>query len=299
MNKEMIGTLDFSEFYINESSIYSIKASNGKYIGITNDGVVRPNRINVDAQERFKIEKNDDGTYSLLSLSNSRYIGCHNSNKPTLLAINTTKGEMEKFSIIANSDSTVSFKSNFDSKFVSNEKNELLTSKSPTIGDLEKFRISKIEVNKETSGDINFTDFLINGKSVYAIKSFANNQYLSATNNGNSPLKACSIEVTKCEKFLIEKNDDGTYSLKALCNSKYVCAEEAGLSPLIASRKSNGEWGHEWTRFNIFVNNDGTVSFQSMANSKYVCTEGGAHHPLIANRNWIGPWEKFNIYKIE
>ena len=297
LNQEMIGSLNFNDFYINESSIYTIKDSNGKYVGVSNNGNLRANRINVDSQERFSIVKNDDDSYSLLSLYNSKYISFSDPAKQEN-ALVATKSNYEriKFNIIPNSDSTVSFKIFQTSNYVTSYNDELFSYKG-SIQDSEKFRISKLEVSKDTSGDLNFTDFVINPKSIYGIKSLENDLYVSATNNGNSPLKASAREIGKCEKFQIEKHDDGTYSLKALCNGKYVCAEQAGASPLIASRKSSGEWCYEWARFYIFLNVDGSVSFRAMVNGLYICTEGDSWHPIIANRAWIGPWEKFNLVK--
>jgi hypothetical protein len=300
LNQEMIGSLNFSDYYINESCIYSIKDFHGKYVGVDNNGKLNANRINVDLPERFKIRKNTDGSYSFLSLFNSKYISFPERNRANQHLVTTkieNPNQMEKFNIISNFDGTVSFKLFEYPNYVTSYKDYLI-SNVELIQDSEKFRISKLQIKKDTIGDLSYSDLVINPKSVYGIKSFYNNLYVSATNNGNSPLKSSSREIGMCEKFQIEKYGNGTYSLKALCNGKYVCAEEAGKSPLIASRKTSDDWNYEWTRFYIFLNVDGTVSFRAMANDLYICGEGNSWHPIVANRSWIGVFEKFNLYKV-
>jgi hypothetical protein len=129
------------------------------------------------------------------------------------------------------------------------------------------------------------------GSGGYALRSRANNLYVSAPNNGTSALIASSSTVGTTERFDLVDLGGGNVALRARVNNQYVCAENAGAANLIANRAAVGSW----ETFRRVNNADGTVSFQATVNSKYVVAENGGAAPLIANRDAIGPWEEFDL----
>ncbi len=124
-----------------------------------------------------------------------------------------------------------------------------------------------------------------------ALKAHANNKYVCAESDGNSPLIANRTAVGAWEKFYVVNNSDGTKSLVSYWNGKYVCAESGGNNPLIANRGAIGSW----EKFHFSNNSDGTTSLKANANNKYVCAESKGSESLIANRGAIGSWEKFYV----
>jgi type 1 glutamine amidotransferase len=75
-----------------------------------------------------------------------------------------------------------------------------------------------------------------------ALRSKANNMYVCAENNGNSPLIANRAAVGLWETFTRVDNGDGSVSFRAQVNGRYVVAENAGAAPLIANRTAIGPW---------------------------------------------------------
>ncbi|GAA4258852.1 glycosyl hydrolase family 95 catalytic domain-containing protein [Dactylosporangium darangshiense] len=129
------------------------------------------------------------------------------------------------------------------------------------------------------------------GTGGVALRSRANNLYVSAPNNGTSPLIASASTIGAAERFTLVDLGGGNVAIRAQVNNQYVCAENAGAQSLIANRASAGSW----ETFRRINNADGSVSFQATVNSKYVTAENGGAAPLIANRDAIGPWEQFDL----
>jgi hypothetical protein len=75
-----------------------------------------------------------------------------------------------------------------------------------------------------------------------ALRSKANNMYVCAENNGNSPLIANRAAVGLWETFARVDNGDGSVSFRAQVNGRYVVAENAGAAALIANRTAIGGW---------------------------------------------------------
>lgn len=129
------------------------------------------------------------------------------------------------------------------------------------------------------------------GSGGYALRSRANNLYVTAPNGGASPLIASASTVGTAERFDLVDLGGGNVALRARVNNQYVCAENAGAQSLIANRASAGSW----ETFRRVDNSNGTVSFQATVNSKYVVAENGGAAALIANRDAIGTWEQFDL----
>ncbi|HVK22390.1 MAG TPA: ThuA domain-containing protein [Actinokineospora sp.] len=126
----------------------------------------------------------------------------------------------------------ISLKAKVNSKYVSadNAGASALIANRATIGPWEKFdRIN-----------------LAGGK--VALRSYANNKFVSAA-NATTSLIANHATIGATSSFGLITNTDGTVALTA-SNGKYVCAENAGGSALIANRGAIGNW----ERFFLTVN---------------------------------------------
>ena len=77
---------------------------------------------------------------------------------------------------------------------------------------------------------------------IVALKSAANNQYVTAPHFGRDSLIANSHIIGTEQRFEMKYYHDGKVSFRALVNGKLVCAEAAGAHPLIASRDAVGQW---------------------------------------------------------
>jgi alpha-L-fucosidase 2 len=127
---------------------------------------------------------------------------------------------------------------------------------------------------------------------VIHLQSEANGLWVSATNNGNSPMIANKPTPAYAESLRVVDAANlygyGYVALQAQVNNKYVTATNASSS-LIPSGNSIGQQ----QIFHWNDNDDGTVSFRSLATGLFVCAENAGAAPLIANRTSTGPWEKF------
>jgi len=75
-----------------------------------------------------------------------------------------------------------------------------------------------------------------------ALKSVANNLFVTADPTGAAPLLANAPSAGLAQTFQWTDNGDGTISLRALVNEMDVCAESAGAAPLINNRINTGPW---------------------------------------------------------
>ncbi|EFM08495.1 glycoside hydrolase family 5 [Paenibacillus curdlanolyticus YK9] len=123
-----------------------------------------------------------------------------------------------------------------------------------------------------------------------SLQAKANNQYVTAENNGAAPLVANRTAVGTWEKFIMVTNADGTVSFLSLANNKYVSADLNNNGRLIAQAQGIAAW----EKFRKFTNADGTLSFQSVANNLYVSADLNVNM-LIANRTSISGWEAFVV----
>ncbi|HEV7962710.1 MAG TPA: PQQ-dependent sugar dehydrogenase [Actinoplanes sp.] len=96
--------------------------------------------------------------------------------------------------------------------------------------------------NKATAGATEQFDVIDLGSGNIALRSRANNMYVTADNAGAQPLIANRAAVGPWETFALIRNADGSESLRAAANNMYVVAESAGAQPLIANRTAIGAW---------------------------------------------------------
>lgn len=124
---------------------------------------------------------------------------------------------------------------------------------------------------------------------IVALKSLANNLYVSADNNGANPLIANKPTVGLSEKFKIIDAGNGNIAIQSLANNKYVTADKASVSPLIASGETVGE-------NQVFFETDGgngSVSMKAKINNFYVNADNAGASPLIAKMTTNGLWRTF------
>ena len=126
--------------------------------------------------------------------------------------------------------------------------------------------------------------------NLVALKALVNNNYVSADNEGSSPLIANRQVVGTWETFERVDLGNGNIALKSLANNKYVCAENAGASQLIARSDTIGTW----ETFQV-VNISGGIALKSAANGQYVSADNFGESPLIAKQSVASTWETFII----
>ncbi|MBQ9886318.1 MAG: RICIN domain-containing protein, partial [Lachnospiraceae bacterium] len=104
----------------NDDRTYAIKASANNLLACAenygNDPVVARTQGNAQEWEQFKIVWNNDGTVSLLSMANNKYLS--ETTAKTLIAQASSIGNTEKFDIRPLGDSTYSIKSVSSGKYV-------------------------------------------------------------------------------------------------------------------------------------------------------------------------------------
>ena len=92
------------------------------------------------------------------------------------------------------------------------------------------------------------------------------------------------------DRYVLQRNGDGTVSLRSERNQKWVAADQnldATGPPLIANRSGVGTW----ERFDWIDNGDGTFSLRAKVNGKYIMRE--SNDQLRARGGSIGTEDKF------
>lgn len=122
----------------------------------------------------------------------------------------------------------------------------------------------------------------------------ANQQIVSAENQGNDQLVADRTTAGDWELFEWITNSDGTVSLKSKINNKYVTADVNTGGALIAKATTI----QQWEKFNRVDLGDGTIALQALANNLYVTCDLNNGGKLVASRNSVGgAWEAFRVNK--
>jgi hypothetical protein len=173
-----------------------------------------------------------------------------------------------------------------------------------------------------------------NNDGTVNLKARSDNDWVTAENDGKSPLIANRGAPGPWETFYLIHNPDGSVSFRAYNNQHIVTAENAGASALIANRTAIGPWeefdlvydtvpvsfrAHAnndivtadnagtsplianrtaiggWETFDLIQNSDGSISLRAHANGDIVTADNAGTSPLIANRTAIGPWEEFGL----
>jgi predicted chitinase len=123
------------------------------------------------------------------------------------------------------------------------------------------------------------------------IKSAFNNQFVSADNQGASPLVANRGTAQEWETFNVINNSDGTISFQAVANNKYVTADLNQETKLIARATEI----QAWEKFRKIDRGNGKIALQAVANNLYVSADLSNGAVLYANRPSASGWEEFFI----
>lgn len=241
--------------------------------------------------EKFTIVNNGDGTFSLRSGANNKYVCAVIDESSQLLARSSAINTWEKFILYKIKEGEYAIKSVANGKFVQANLNSnavLYASASSVAGAWEAFRITPV------SGSGGSQVVLPDGN--YYITAVANNKVVCADNYGNSPLIANRDSYAGAwEQFTIVNNSDGTVSFRSGANNKYVCAVIDESSQLLARSSAIDTW----EKFIIEPIGGNQYAIKSVANGKYVKADLNNNAVLYAtNPNVAGAWEAFYITKI-
>ncbi|MEU7865556.1 PKD domain-containing protein [Dactylosporangium sp. NPDC049140] len=173
----------------------------------------------------FTITNNADGTISLRSVVNDKYLSS-NHGVSMMTADRAAIGPWEEFSPVDVANAAVSLRAHANGRYVTAENggaNALIANRT-AIGSWEQFDLVDV------------------GGGWVALYSRANGLFVTAEAGGNQPLIANRASVGPWEKFKVIANADGSISLLAGVNNRYVTAENGGNSSLIANRTAIGPW---------------------------------------------------------
>ncbi|MEU8152630.1 PKD domain-containing protein [Micromonospora sp. NPDC048986] len=253
------------------ASVGLLAMSNRRYVG-TSASVLLPNQAGLTAAAQYDLGDAGNGQVALVSRSNGRYVT--QSANESLNAAGQVVGTTEKFTVVRNSDGTVSLKASNNLYVTADASGTVSMSASrSTIGVSEKFaQVPVADANR-------------------SLKASVNGRFVIADGAGVKPLIASAATAGSWERFDFADLGNGQVALFARANSRFVSADGAGAKPLIA----NGPAVSTWERFTLVRNSDGTVSFKAGINNKYVSADGAGSKPLIANGPVVSTWEKFTL----
>ncbi|WP_328651495.1 PKD domain-containing protein [Micromonospora sp. NBC_00330] len=253
------------------ASVGLLAMSNRRYVG-TSAPVLLPNQVGLTAAAQYDLADAGNGQVALVARANGRYVT--QSANESLNAAGQVVGTTEKFTVVRNSDGTVSLKASNNLYVTADASGAVSMSASrSTIGVSEKFaQVPVADANR-------------------SLKASVNGRFVIADGAGVKPLIASAATAGSWERFDFADLGNGQIALFARANSRFVSADGAGAKPLIA----NGPAVSTWERFTVVRNSDGTVSFKAGINNKYVSADGAGSKPLIANGPAVSTWEKFTL----
>lgn len=256
------------------------------------------------AWETFNIVNNGDGTISLKSGANGKYVCAVIDDCKQLLARSETIGTWEKFKLIKVSDTEYALKACANNKFVCVDQinGNVLYADRDSISGWESFRIYKVngsQTNVDSDNSGNSSNSSNQGSQSGAL---ANGEYFFVASDGKvvcaedaegNPVIANRDSYGGAwETFTIVNNDDNTISLKSGTNGNYVCAVIDAQNQLSARSETIGTW----EKFYLERLSSGNFALKSCANDKYVCADQNNNNILYADRDSAGGWEIFQIY---
>ncbi|MEU4397735.1 PKD domain-containing protein [Micromonospora orduensis] len=243
--------------------------SNRRYIGAV---PMRPDQVGLTAAAQYDLADAGNGQVALVARANGRYVT--QVLNEALNAASQVVGTTEKFTVVRNTDGTVSLKASNNLHVTADPSGAVTLSASVTvIGTWEKFlQVPVADANR-------------------SLKASVNGRFVMADAAGVKPLIASQTTASTWERFDIADLGNGQVALFARANSRFVSADGAGTKPLIA----NAPAASLWEKFTLVRNSDGTVSFKAAVNNKYASADGAGSKPLIANGPAVSTWEKFTL----
>lgn len=249
------------------------------------------------AWETLTVVNNDDGTISLKSGANGKYVCAVIDEQNQLLARSSSIGTWEKFYLLKVTDTQYALKAYANNKYVcaDGDKKNVLYADRDSVSGWETFTIYKTNGTAVTPGQSSSgsqgSGVTVNDGE-YSFKS-STGSYVCAENTGADPLIANRSSYGGAwETLTIVNNSDGTVSLKSGANGKYVCAVIDEQNQLLARSASIGTW----EKFYLERTSSGNFALKAVANNKYVCADQNKNNVLYADRDSAGNWETFQIY---
>ncbi|MFJ6163820.1 PKD domain-containing protein [Micromonospora orduensis] len=251
------------------ASVGLLALSNLRYVGAV---PMRPDQVSLTAAAQYDLADAGSGQVALVARANGHYVT--QSANENLDAESQVVGTTEKFTVVRNTDGTISLRAN-NGLYVTADPSGSFTvsASSPAISTWEKFhQVPVADANR-------------------SLKASVNGRFVMSDNTGTKPLIASSTTASTWERFDIVDLGNGQVALLARANRRFVTADGAGSKPLIATRPTVSLW----EQFTMVRNSDGTVSFKATVNNKYVSADGAGSKPLIANGPAVSTWEKFTL----
>ncbi len=246
--------------------------------------------------EKFTLVNNGDGTVSLLSGANNKYVCMVNDDKQQLIPRSTAIDAWEKFYLVQVSEEQYALKSVANNKYVTvneNDSNNLYATASAAQA-WELFNIYTTSGNKVTSSSNSggsSASTIANGD--YYLKGMNTGKVICADNYGNDTLIGNRDSYGgDWEKITIVNNADGTVSLKSAANGKYVCMVNDDQYQLVARSASIDAW----EKFYLEKVGTNQWALKSAVNGKYVTVNENDSNKLYATADSVQAWEIFNIY---
>ena len=215
--------------------------------------------------ETFYEVDNGDGTISLFSLANNRFVTAQAAGQGPLAARATTVGAWEKFIKMTHSNGISLVAAN-----------GLLVQQHPDDGTPLTAKVPP-PVNRNPGA---WETFDVVEVPLVALRSRANGQLVVAANGGTNPLIASGPQVGVDQTFLQVDLGDGQFAFMAYGRARYVVAEEAGTMPLRARATEVGAW----ERFTVeqVPGGTGRITLKAEVNGQLVKTPAGGSQSLTA-----------------
>lgn len=287
------------------------------------------------AWEAFVLNNNSDGTVSLQSLANNKYVQADLNDNSILVASGDAIGTWEKFTLELTPDNRYALKSVANDRYVKADLDQsgvLYASSDGVEGAWEAFAITPsneddgigaelVEVFIHGGyqggaasldvGDYNMNDLASRGIPNDTISSLRvpNGYRVTLYNDINfgGAILVCTTDASSIGAF-----NDLTTSLKVESNQgeggqlfpegEYYLTSLANNRVVSAEnggndplKASQGNIGGAWEAFVLMNNSDGTVSFQSQANNQFVQANLNGNNIVVPDGSTIGTWEKFVI----
>lgn len=290
-----VGDIETIEKVIEDGEYYFTSIANGGVVCAENEGndPLIANRSSCGgAWETFKIENNGDGTVSLKSVINNKYVCAVIDEDSQLLARSDSASAWEKFQIEKIQDGEYALKACANGKYVKADLDnggKLVAVSDSVAGAWESFKITK---PGESSG-LQYTG----GESKVEFYSDADYQgtkiLLSAGEYDISSMISAGI------------NNDELSSIKVPDEYRVTLYNDAGFSGgakvLLKDNSNLGEFNDKTSSIVIekveradFGNADTYIT--AIGNNKVVCAENGGSETIVANRDSCGgAWETFRI----
>jgi aryl-phospho-beta-D-glucosidase BglC (GH1 family) len=280
---------------------YLTSAANGQVVCAENSGAAPLAAVRESfggAWETLSLVNNSDGTVSLKSGANGKYICAVIDEENQLLARSENIGTWEKFHLVRINNEQCALKAVANGKYVKadlDNKAVLKASSDSVAGAWEAFTLTKADQSSSGNGQEEVKETLKEGK--YYLTATANGQVVCAEEGGAAAIAATRASYGGAwETFYVVGNGDGTISLKSEANGKYVCAVIDSISELLPR---SGQID-TWEKFIPVRVNENQYALQSMANGKYVKADLNNGGRLVAvSESVAGAWETFTFTVID